>query len=132
MKIINWTEVERIVETSFPEEYEMVTQKQIKAIEQKISDGMPPYVQQQQTGGMHIDFGAAINVVAELMVATSIIAVWYDVLKPTKEELTYENFQNTLDKVPQIKDFIIALLTQEVLRTIERIFDQIIAALIQL
>ena len=132
MKIINWTEVERIVETSFPEEYEMVTQKQIKAIEQKISDGMTPYVQQQQTGGMHIDFGAAINVVAELMVATSIIAVWYDVLKPTKEELTYENFQNTLDKVPQIKDFIIALLTQEVLRTIERIFDQIIAALIQL
>lgn len=132
MKIINWTEVERIVETSFPEEYEMVTQKQIKAIEQKISDGMTPYVQQQQTGGMHIDFGAAINVVAELMLATSIIAVWYDVLKPTKEELTYENFQNTLDKVPQIKDFIIALLTQEVLRTIERIFDQIIAALIQL
>lgn len=94
MKIINWTEVERIVETSFPEEYEMVTQKQIKAIEQKISDGKTPYVQQQQTGGMHIEFGAAINVVAELMLATSIIAVWYDVVKPTKEELTYETLMN--------------------------------------
>lgn len=132
MKIINWTEVESIVETSFPEEYEMVTQKQIKAIEQKISDGKPPYVQQQQTGGMHVDFGAAINVVAELMLATSIITIWYVVVKPTKEELTYENFQNTLHRVPQIKDFSTALLTQEVLRAVERIFDQIIEALMQL
>lgn len=129
MTIINWTEVERIVETSFPEEYEMVTHKQIKAIEQKISDGKPPYVQQQQTGGMHIDFGAAINIVAELMLAASIIYAWYNYARPAKEEMTYDNFLNTWDEIPELQVFFKTLLTQEVLRLLERLFDQIIDAL---
>ena len=129
---IKWEKVERIVSTTFPEEYEQVSRRQIEYIEERIHEGQSPYVQDQEAGGMHVDFGAAINVVAELMLATELIVAWYDFVKPAKEEVTYENFYRTMEQVPQIRDFLTALLTQELLRTLERIFDQITDVLMHL
>lgn len=126
---LNWKKIEEAVKSVSPDEYEMLSHSQIKAIEEKISKKESPTIQKQVVGGMHMDFGAAINVVANLMLAASIISAWYKYAHPTKEEMTYDNFLNTWDEIPELHVFFKSLLTQEVLRILERLFDQIVDAL---
>ena len=129
---INWTDVERTMMAIFPDEYEMLTGSQIRDIEEKISNAQSPFIQKQNAGGMHMDFGAAVNVVAELMLVTSVATVWYNCVSPAKEEATYNNFLSSLPNMPELEAFIKALLTQELLRTLERMFDKIADALMYL
>jgi len=122
----NWKVIEETVKSVSPDEYEMLSRSQIKAIEERISRGESPIIQMQQVGGMHMNFGAAINVVANLMLAASILSAWYNYSHPAKENMTYDNFLNTWDEIPELQVFFKSLLTQEVLRILERLFDQII------
>lgn len=124
----NWKKIEEAVNSVAPDKYEMLSRKQIMAIEEKISKGVSPVIQAQQAGGMHMNFVAAMNVVANLMLAAAIISIWYDYARPIKEETTYSNFLKACKEDPKLPDFLMALLTQEILRFIERLFDQIIEA----
>lgn len=125
----NWEIVEEIAKTVFPDEYEMATPKQVKEIEKRISEGQSPFVQRQTAGGMPMDFGAAINVVANIMVITNIIVTWYISTRPKEQELSYDNFRNSINQDNALNTLFVNFLSQEAIHLLERYFDQIIEAL---
>ena len=120
----NWEIVEEIAKTVFPDEYEMATPKQVKEIEKRISKGQSPFVQRQTAGGMPMDFGAAINEVANILTIINIVVTWYIHTHPKEQELNFENCFNAIkeDTTPK----------QETIHLMKKNFDKIVKVLLEI
>lgn len=120
----NWEIVEEIAKTVFPDEYEMATPKQVREIEKRISEGQSPFVQRQETGGMPMDFGAAVNAVASILTIINIIVTWYIHTTPKKQE---QNFENCFNSIKQ--DF---TPNQKTIHLMKKNFDMIVKVLLEI
>ena len=127
-KDINWNMVEEIAEAIFPDEYELVTRRQLKDLEMRISEGLQPVEPDRESGGLHQYFGAALENIGNILTAISIVVTWYTWSHPKEQKINYSAFLDYLSENPEARRFFNEELDKREKKRIEKDFDSTIAA----
>ena len=123
---INWIVIEGVAKSVFPIECKMVTDIQLKNMENRISDGLPPVVPDRIEGGVHSEFVGAMQIVGNILQIIAIIQAYY-IYKQQKQRIDYQGFLDDLKNEAEAIHFYTKELNEEIKRTIEKEFDSIIS-----
>lgn len=124
---INWIVIEGVAKSVFPTECKMVTDIQLKNMENRISEGLSPVVPDRIPGGVHSEFVGAMQIVGNILQIIAIIQAYYIYKQQQKQRIDCQGFLDNLKNEAEAIHFYTKELNEEIKRTIEKEFDSIIS-----